>query len=125
MYHFYQVTEEHHTKVVENFANKSLPFDYQETSFYYDSPNGPKSVQTLEHWLQRCPNLDLLRKHTFGSPSLVVLTADPEKVLAPGRAPSRPYAPASTKTAGDVKYRILWSNSIRRLTLMLRDACSA
>ncbi len=40
--------------------------------------------QTLEHWLQRCPNLDVLRQHTFGSPSppLGVLTTDPEKVLA-------------------------------------------
>ncbi len=25
--------------------------------------------QTLEHWLQRCPTLDVLRQHTFGSPS--------------------------------------------------------
>ncbi len=40
--------------------------------------------QTLEHWLQRCPNLDGLRQHTFGSPSppLGVLTTDPETVLA-------------------------------------------
>ncbi len=44
--------------------------------------------QTLEHWLQRCPNLDVLRQHTFGSPSLPlgVLTTDPEKVLALARA---------------------------------------
>ncbi len=42
--------------------------------------------QTLEHWLQRCPNLDGLRQHTFGSPSspVGVLTTDPEKVLALG-----------------------------------------
>ncbi len=40
--------------------------------------------QTLEYWLQRCPNLDVLRQHTFDSPSppLGVLTTDPEKVLA-------------------------------------------
>ncbi len=44
--------------------------------------------QTLEHWLQRCQNLDVLRQHTFGSPSppLGVLTTDPEKVLALARA---------------------------------------
>ncbi len=44
--------------------------------------------QTLEHWLQRCPNLDGLRQHTFGSPSppLGVLMTDLEKVLALARA---------------------------------------
>ncbi len=44
--------------------------------------------QTLEHWLQRCPNVDVSRQHTFGSPSppLGVLTTDPEKVLALARA---------------------------------------
>ncbi len=44
--------------------------------------------QTLEHWLQRCPNLDVLRQYTFGSPSspLGVFTTDPEKVLALARA---------------------------------------
>ncbi len=52
--------------------------------------------QTLEHWLQRCPNLDVLRQHPFGSPlpPLGVLTTDPEKVLALARAtvlsPRRP-----------------------------------
>ncbi len=42
----------------------------------------------MKHWLQRCPNLDGLRQHTFGSPSppLGVLTTDPEKVLAVARA---------------------------------------
>ncbi len=44
--------------------------------------------QTLEHWLQRCPNLDALQQHTLGSPSspLGVLTTGPEKVLALVRA---------------------------------------
>ncbi len=48
----------------------------------------PTEPQTLEHWLQRCPNLDVLRQHTFGSPSppLEVLTTDPEKMLALARA---------------------------------------
>ncbi len=37
----------------------------------------------MEHWLQRCPNLDVPRYRTFGSPSppLGVLATDPEKVL--------------------------------------------
>ncbi len=40
--------------------------------------------QTLEHWLQRCQNLDALRQCTISSPSppLGVITIDPEKVLA-------------------------------------------
>ncbi len=40
--------------------------------------------QTLQHWQQRCPNLEVLRQRTFGSPSsrLGVLTTDPERVLA-------------------------------------------
>ncbi len=44
--------------------------------------------QTLEHWLQGCPNFDGLRQHTFSSPSppLGVLTTDTEKVLALARA---------------------------------------
>ncbi len=44
--------------------------------------------QTLEHWLQRYPNLDVLRQHIFGipSPPLDVLTTDPKKVLALARA---------------------------------------
>ncbi len=43
-----------------------------------------EELQTLEHWLQSCSNLDFLRQHTFGSPlsPLGVLTTDPEKVLA-------------------------------------------
>ncbi len=44
--------------------------------------------QTLEYWLQRCPNLDVLRQHTFGSPSppLGILTPDHGKALVLGRA---------------------------------------
>ncbi len=38
----------HHTKVVENFANKILPFDYKETPFYYESTNGPKPVHLVQ-----------------------------------------------------------------------------
>ncbi len=53
-----------------------------------DPAADPTCPQTLEHWLQRCLNLDVLRQHTFGSPSppLGVLTTDPEKVLALARA---------------------------------------
>ncbi len=44
--------------------------------------------QTLEHWLQRCPNLDVLQQHKFGStwPPLWVLTTNPEKVRAFAKA---------------------------------------
>ncbi len=49
-----------------------------------------EETQTFEHWLQICPNPDVLRQHTFGSPSppLGVPTTDPEKVLALARATS-------------------------------------
>ncbi len=60
------------------------------TSTYADPacPLCKEEPQTLEHWLQRSPNLDVLRQHTFGSPSppLGVLTTDPEEVLALARA---------------------------------------
>ncbi len=44
--------------------------------------------QTLEHWQQWFPNFDVLRQHTFGSPSLQigVLTTDLELVLAIAKA---------------------------------------
>ncbi len=47
-------------------------------------PMCKEKPQTLQHWLQRCPNLEVLRQRTFGSPSsrLGVLTTDPERVLA-------------------------------------------
>ncbi len=46
--------------------------------------------QALEHWLQRCPHLDVIQQRTFGSPSspLRVPTAD-FKVLEFVRPPSR------------------------------------
>ncbi len=48
------------------------------------SPLCMEEPQTVEHWLQRCPNLDVLRQRTSGSPSLPfgVLTTDPGKALA-------------------------------------------
>ncbi len=51
-------------------------------------PLSEEELQTLEHWPQICPNLDILRQHIFGSPSsqLGILTADPEKVMAFARA---------------------------------------
>ncbi len=50
-------------------------------------PLSKEEPQTLEHWLQRCPNLDVLRQHTFGpSPPLGVLMTEPETVLALARA---------------------------------------
>ncbi len=41
--------------------------------------------QTVKHWLQEFLNLDILRQIAFGgpSPTLKVLTTDPEKVLVP------------------------------------------
>ncbi len=44
--------------------------------------------QTVEHWLQRCPSRDVLRQRNFCRPlpPLEVPTADPEKMLALGRA---------------------------------------
>ncbi len=52
-----------------------------------------ESPQTLEHWLQRCPNLEVLRQHTFASHSPLprVFTADPKKVLVLSGATS--YSP--------------------------------
>ncbi len=44
--------------------------------------------QKIEHWLRRCPRLDVTRQNIFGSPSppLKVLTTDSERVLALARA---------------------------------------
>ncbi len=52
-----------------------------------------ESPQTLEHWLQRCPNLKVLRQRTFAShsPLFRVLTTDPKKVLVLAGATS--YSP--------------------------------
>ncbi len=47
-----------------------------------------EETQILEHWLQRCPNLDVPRQHTFGCPSPPpgVLAIDPANVLTLARA---------------------------------------
>ncbi len=47
--------------------------------------------QALEHWLQRCPNLDVPRQRTFGSPSppLGVLTIDLRRCWRSLGPPSR------------------------------------
>ncbi len=47
-----------------------------------------QSAATPHHCAQRCPNLNVVRQHTFGSPlpPLGVLTTDPEIVLALARA---------------------------------------
>ncbi len=51
-------------------------------SLYMEEP------QTMEFWLQRCPNLDVPRQSPFGCPSplLRVLTIDPPNVLLLVRA---------------------------------------
>ncbi len=63
------------------------------TAAHFLDPTYPlckEKSQTLENWLQRWPNLDVFRQHTFGNPlsPLGVLTTDPEKVLALARATS-------------------------------------
>ncbi len=50
-------------------------------------PKGPscgEEPQTVEHWLQRCPNAVALRHQLFGvlSPPLSVLTTNPGSMLA-------------------------------------------
>ncbi len=71
-----------HTRLLKTYAHLLDPAADPTCPLCKEEP------QTLEHWLQRCPNLDGLRQHTFGgsSPPLGVLTTDPEKVLALARA---------------------------------------
>ncbi len=47
-------------------------------------PSCGEEPQTVEHWLQRCPNAVALRQKLFGEPSppLSVLTTNPGNVLA-------------------------------------------
>ncbi len=50
-------------------------------------PSCGEEPQTVEHWLQRCPNVVALRQKLFGEPSppLSVLTTNPGSVLALAR----------------------------------------
>ncbi len=50
-------------------------------------PSCGEEPQTVEHWLQRCPNAVALRQQLFGEPSppLSVLTTNPGSVLALAR----------------------------------------
>ncbi len=68
-----------------------MPFSYRA----YDQEARPlvridsrPYVHEVEYWLQKCPNLDVRQRRTFGSPSppLGFLTTGPEKVLALARA---------------------------------------
>ncbi len=45
----------------QNFIRKLLPFDYQETSFYYELTNGPKSVH-LKTPIQDMESIHILRQ---------------------------------------------------------------
>ncbi len=58
----------------------------------------------MDHWLHRCPNLDVRRQRTIGSPSLPlgVLTTELEKNLALGRATlkSRRRPPLQQRKSG-------------------------
>ncbi len=68
-----------HTPLLKAYAHLLDPAADPTCSLCKEEP------QTLEHVLQRCPSLDVLRQHTFDSPS-PPLTTDPEKVLALARA---------------------------------------
>ncbi len=71
-----------HTPLLKAYHHLLVPAADPTCSLCKEEP------QTVKHWLQRCPNLDVLRQHAFGSPSLPlgVLTTDLEKVLALARA---------------------------------------
>ncbi len=73
-----------HTPLLKAYARLLDPVADPTCRLFKEKP------QTLEHSLQRCPNLDVLRQHTYGIPSLPlgVPTTDPKKVLALARATS-------------------------------------
>ncbi len=51
-----------HTPILKAYAHLLDSADDRTRSLCKEEP------QTLEHWLQRCPNLNVLRQHTFGRP---------------------------------------------------------
>ncbi len=71
-----------HTPLFKGYAHLLDPAADPKCPPYKEDP------QTLEHWLQRFLNLDVLRQRKFDShsPPLGVLTTDPEKVLPLARA---------------------------------------
>ncbi len=71
-----------HTPLLKAYGHLLDPAADTTCPLYKEEP------QTLEHWLQRYPNLDVLRQHTFESPlpPLGVFTTDLEKLLEHARA---------------------------------------
>ncbi len=70
-----------HTPLLKAYANQL------DTTVDPKCPSCGEEPQTVEHWLQRCPNAVALRQQLFGepSPSLSVLTTNPGIVLALAR----------------------------------------
>ncbi len=70
-----------HNPLLKAYANQL------DTSVDPKCPSCGEEPQTVEHWLQRCPNAVALRQNLFGEPSspLSVLTTNPGSVLALAR----------------------------------------
>ncbi len=68
-----------HTPLLKAYANQMPTLT--------KCPSCGEEPQTVEHWLQRCPNAVALRQKLFGEPSppLSVLTTNPGSVLALAR----------------------------------------
>ncbi len=66
-----------HTPLLKAYANQL------DTAADPKCPSCGEEPQTVEHWLQRCPNAVALRQKLFGEPSppLSLLTTNPGSVL--------------------------------------------
>ncbi len=73
-------------------------------------PSCGEEQQTVEHWLQRCPNALALRQQLFGEPSLPlsVLTTNPGSVLALAKKTLllMPWAPCLNNNNNNNLYRM-------------------
>ncbi len=70
-----------HTPLLKAYANQL------DTTVDPKCPSCGEEPQTVEHWLQRCPNAEALTQQLFGEPSppLSVLTSNPGSGLALAR----------------------------------------
>ncbi len=70
-----------HTTLLKAYANLLHPSADPLCPLCKEEP------ETIEHWLRRCPRLDVTRQNIFVSPSspLKILTTDAERVLALAR----------------------------------------
>ncbi len=70
-----------HTPLPKAYANQL------DTTVDPKCPSCGEEPQTVEHWLQRCPNAVALRQQLFGKlpPPLPILTSNPGSVLALAR----------------------------------------